>query len=180
MQRIAVAIARYYFYSGTAAVAPLLNLTNSGSGSDAIINKVAVAHLCPWDNPTPWYKPVQACACVPRHCHVSYCHVLWVLLRCVVGMTPCSGNFFKTRLVTVAFLPKSHSRHYPGLLECPQQKRALQHIRNYSQTYLTLKNNLLNVEKVLPLTKHTSAFLPYIFCIALGMSFETINFSKES
>jgi len=45
-QRIAVAIARYYFYSGTAAVAPLLNLTNSGSGSDAI-NKVAVAHLWP-------------------------------------------------------------------------------------------------------------------------------------
>ena len=40
----AVAIARYYFYSGTAAVAPLLNLTNSWSGSDAI-NKVAVAHL---------------------------------------------------------------------------------------------------------------------------------------
>jgi len=39
-----VAIARYYFYSGTAAVAPLLNLTNSGSGSDAI-NKVAVANL---------------------------------------------------------------------------------------------------------------------------------------
>jgi len=39
-----VAIARYYFYSGTAAVAPLLNLTNSGSGSGTI-NKVAVAHL---------------------------------------------------------------------------------------------------------------------------------------
>jgi len=28
----AVAIARYYFYSGTTAVAPLLNLTKSGSG----------------------------------------------------------------------------------------------------------------------------------------------------
>jgi len=41
-QRIAVAIARYYFYSGMAAVVPLLNL-NSGSGSYAI-NKVAVAH----------------------------------------------------------------------------------------------------------------------------------------
>jgi len=38
-------IARYYFYSVTGAVAPLLKLTNSGSGSDAI-NKVAVAHLC--------------------------------------------------------------------------------------------------------------------------------------
>jgi len=37
-----VAIARYYFYSGTAAGAPLLNLTKSGS--DAIY-KVAVAHL---------------------------------------------------------------------------------------------------------------------------------------
>jgi len=45
--RIAVAIARYCFYSGTAAVAPLLNLTNSGSGSNAI-NKVAVAHLWCW------------------------------------------------------------------------------------------------------------------------------------
>jgi len=42
---VAVAIARYYFYSGTAAVVPLLNLTNSGNDSDAI-NKVAVAHLC--------------------------------------------------------------------------------------------------------------------------------------
>jgi len=42
---LAVAIARYYFYSVTDAVAPLLNLTNSGSGSD-VINKVAVAHLC--------------------------------------------------------------------------------------------------------------------------------------
>jgi len=31
-QRIAVAIARYYFYSVTDAVAPLLNLTNSVSG----------------------------------------------------------------------------------------------------------------------------------------------------
>jgi len=41
---IAVTTARFYFYSGTAAVARLLNLTNSGSGSDAI-NKVAVAHL---------------------------------------------------------------------------------------------------------------------------------------
>jgi len=39
-----IAIARYYFYSVTGAVAPLLNLTSSGSGSDAI-NKVAVAHL---------------------------------------------------------------------------------------------------------------------------------------
>ena len=38
----AVAIVRYYFYSGTAAVAPLLNLTKSGS--DAIY-KVTVAHL---------------------------------------------------------------------------------------------------------------------------------------
>jgi len=42
----AVAIANYYFYSGTAAAAPLVNLTTSGSGS-AAINKVAVAHLCP-------------------------------------------------------------------------------------------------------------------------------------
>jgi len=39
----AVAMARYYFYSGTAAVAPLLNFTNCGSDA---INKVAVAHLC--------------------------------------------------------------------------------------------------------------------------------------
>jgi len=39
-----VAIARYYFHSGTAVVAPLLNLTSSGSDSDAI-NEVAVAHL---------------------------------------------------------------------------------------------------------------------------------------
>jgi len=38
-----VAIARYYFYSATRAVAPLLNLTNSGSDAT---NKVAVAHLC--------------------------------------------------------------------------------------------------------------------------------------
>jgi len=42
---MAVAIARYYFSSGTTVVAPLLNLTKSGSGSDAIY-KVAVAHLC--------------------------------------------------------------------------------------------------------------------------------------
>jgi len=41
---MAVGIARYYSYSGMAAVVPLLNLTNSGSGSDAIY-KVAVAHL---------------------------------------------------------------------------------------------------------------------------------------
>jgi len=39
-----VAIAQYYFYSVTGAIAPLLNLTNSGRGSDAI-NKVTVAHL---------------------------------------------------------------------------------------------------------------------------------------
>jgi len=39
----AVAIARYCIYSGTGAVAPLLNLTMSGSDA---INKVAVAHLC--------------------------------------------------------------------------------------------------------------------------------------
>jgi len=39
-----VVIARYYFYSGPDAVAPLSNLTNSGNGSNAI-NKVAVAHL---------------------------------------------------------------------------------------------------------------------------------------
>jgi len=39
-----VAIARYYFYSVTGAIAPLLNLTNNGSGSDAN-NKVAVANL---------------------------------------------------------------------------------------------------------------------------------------
>jgi len=45
-KRIAVAIARYYFYSGTAAVAPLLNLTNSGSDA---INKVPVAHLWQFD-----------------------------------------------------------------------------------------------------------------------------------
>ena len=45
--RIAVAEARYYFDSGTTAVAPLLNLTKSGS--DAIY-KVAVAHL--WCNVT--------------------------------------------------------------------------------------------------------------------------------
>jgi len=38
----AVAIARHYFYSVAGAVAPLLNLTNSGSDA---INKVAVAHL---------------------------------------------------------------------------------------------------------------------------------------
>jgi len=38
----AVAIARSYFYSGTTAVAPLLNLTKSGSD---VIYKVAVAHL---------------------------------------------------------------------------------------------------------------------------------------
>jgi len=43
--RIAVAIARYYFYSATAMVAPLLNLANSGNDSNAI-NEVAVAHLC--------------------------------------------------------------------------------------------------------------------------------------
>jgi len=42
---MAVAIARYYFYSVTDSVAPLLNLANSGSGSDAI-NKVVAAHLC--------------------------------------------------------------------------------------------------------------------------------------
>jgi len=41
----AVATARYYFYSVTGAVAPLLNLTTSGSGSN-VFNKVAVAHLC--------------------------------------------------------------------------------------------------------------------------------------
>jgi len=35
----AVAIARYYFYSVTGAVAPLLNLTNSGSDA---INKVGL------------------------------------------------------------------------------------------------------------------------------------------
>jgi len=40
-----VAIARYYFYSVTGAVSPLLNLTNSGSGSDAA-NNVAVAQFC--------------------------------------------------------------------------------------------------------------------------------------
>jgi len=40
-----VAIARYYFYSVTDAVAPLLNLKNSGSGIDTI-NKGVVAHLC--------------------------------------------------------------------------------------------------------------------------------------
>jgi len=45
--RGAVAIARYYFYSGTAAVVSLLNLTKSSGGSDAIY-KVAVAHLCPY------------------------------------------------------------------------------------------------------------------------------------
>jgi len=39
---VAIAVAHYYFYSGTAEVAPLLNLTNSGSDA---INKVAVAHL---------------------------------------------------------------------------------------------------------------------------------------
>jgi len=43
-QQGAVAIARYYFYSVTGAVVPLLNLTNSGNGSNAI-NKVDVAHL---------------------------------------------------------------------------------------------------------------------------------------
>jgi len=37
-------MARYYFHSVTGAIAPLLNLTKSGSGTDAI-NKVAVAHL---------------------------------------------------------------------------------------------------------------------------------------
>jgi len=42
---MAVAIACYYFNSVTDAVAPLLNLTNSRSSSDAI-NKVAAAHLC--------------------------------------------------------------------------------------------------------------------------------------
>jgi len=42
---MAVAIARYYFYSVTGVVAPVLNLTNSRSYSDAI-DKVAVAHLC--------------------------------------------------------------------------------------------------------------------------------------
>jgi len=39
-----VAIARYYYYSETAAVAPILNFTNSGRGSDAI-NETTVAHL---------------------------------------------------------------------------------------------------------------------------------------
>ena len=42
-EQIAVAIACYYFHSGTAAIAPLLNLTNSGSDA---INEVAVAYLC--------------------------------------------------------------------------------------------------------------------------------------
>jgi len=37
-----VAIARYYFYSVTGAIAPLLNLTNSSSDA---INKVTVTHL---------------------------------------------------------------------------------------------------------------------------------------
>jgi len=42
---MAVAIARYYFYSVMGGVAPLLFSANSDSGSDAIF-KVAVAHLC--------------------------------------------------------------------------------------------------------------------------------------
>jgi len=37
-------VASCYFYSVTRAVAPLLNLTSSGGGIDAI-NKVAVTHL---------------------------------------------------------------------------------------------------------------------------------------
>jgi len=47
---VQLAIGRYYFYSGTGAVAPLLNLTTSGS--DAIY-KVAVAHLC-WKSPSQY------------------------------------------------------------------------------------------------------------------------------
>jgi len=58
-------------------------------------------------------------------------------------------------------LAKSHSHHYPRLLE---QKRpsnvsgteaAFKKFINYSQTSLTLKSNLLNDGKVLLLAKQT-------------------------
>jgi len=58
-------------------------------------------------------------------------------------------------------LAKSHSHHYPGLLE---QKRpsnvsraeaAFKKFINYSQTSLTLESNLLKVGKVLLLAKQT-------------------------
>jgi len=60
-----VAIARYYFYSGTAAVTTRLNLTKSGSDSDAI-NEVVVAHL--WLE--QWFPNIS-------YLHTPKCCIWW-------------------------------------------------------------------------------------------------------
>jgi len=53
----------------------------------------------------------------------------------------------------MAFLP------LPGVTATfPEQKRPSKQFRNYSQTYLTLKRNLLNVGNILLLGKQTQVY----------------------
>jgi len=77
--RIAVAIAHYCFYSGTAAVTPLLNLTNSGSD---VINEVAVTHLCSSCTALPTFGDSGSCGTYPRTLFWSI--FKWLFSKCAV------------------------------------------------------------------------------------------------
>jgi len=89
-----VAIARYYFYSVTDALEPLLHLTKSGSGSDAI-NKVAVAHL--------WWSISEGFWCNINL--VGRVIIWWAPIDCMLFM-----NRLSTVLLDKALILKSLSR----------------------------------------------------------------------
>ena len=92
-----LAIARYCFYSGTTAVAPLLNLTKGGSSSDAFY-KVAVAHLCvkvicTCDECDSAFRAVQLTALIkPNWCILQTAVLVYIQIR----GGPC--QFFRLQL----------------------------------------------------------------------------------